>query len=138
LIGEAIDLLCASHLRLPNRSTSVIINTSTPKEDTIMDTLGDERFDNDIQSQREIIRQSLSEIVNDIGIAMRDVGLCFPVFMTVRDNGDSLATIATPVDPSDQDWEGHRPSPVRSSDRRSVTANYGTGNCSALLQTRRR
>jgi hypothetical protein len=75
------------------------------KEDTIMDTLDDKRFDNDIQSQREIIRQSLSEIVNDIGIAMRDVGLCFPVFMTVRDNGDSLATIATPLDPSDQDWE---------------------------------
>ena len=24
---------------------------------------------------------------------MRDVGLHFPVFMTVRDNGDSLATI---------------------------------------------
>jgi hypothetical protein len=28
------------------------------------------------------------------------VGLHFPVFMTVRDNGDSLATIATPVNPS--------------------------------------
>jgi hypothetical protein len=36
---------------------------------------------------------------------MRDVGLHFPVFMTVRDNGDSLATIATPLDPSDDDWE---------------------------------
>jgi hypothetical protein len=35
---------------------------------------------------------------------MRDVGLRFPVFLTVRDNGDSLATIATPIDPSDDDW----------------------------------
>jgi hypothetical protein len=35
---------------------------------------------------------------------MRDVGLRFPVFLTVRDNGDSLATIATPLDPSDDDW----------------------------------
>jgi hypothetical protein len=37
-------------------------------------------------------------------MTMRDVGLRFPVFLTVRDNGDSLATIATPLDPSDDDW----------------------------------
>ena len=37
-------------------------------------------------------------------MAMRDAGLHFPVFMTVRDSGDSLATIATPIDPSDMDW----------------------------------
>ena len=62
--------------------------------------------DNDtaFEEQREIIRHSLHEIVNDIGMAMRDAGLHFPVFMTVRDSGDSLATIATPLDPSDDDW----------------------------------
>jgi hypothetical protein len=38
-------------------------------------------------------------------MVMRDEGLRFPVFMTVRDNGDSPATIATPLDPSDVDWE---------------------------------
>jgi hypothetical protein len=75
------------------------------KEDTIMDNIDDERFDNDIQSQREIIRRSLDEIASNIGMVMRDVGLRFPVFMTVPDNGDSLATIATPVDPSNEDWE---------------------------------
>ncbi len=58
-----------------------------------------------LDAQREIIRKSLSEIANDIGMALRDAGLNFPVFMTVRDNGDSLATIATPLDPSDDDWE---------------------------------
>jgi hypothetical protein len=58
-----------------------------------------------IEEQREIIRHSLHEIVDDIGMAMRDAGLHFPVFMTVRDNGDSLATIATPLDPSEDDWE---------------------------------
>ena len=49
--------------------------------------------DKRIDSQREILKQSLDEIVNDIGMAMRDAGLHFPVFITVRDSGDSLATI---------------------------------------------
>jgi hypothetical protein len=64
----------------------------------------DTHDDTSIEEQREIIRHSLHEIVNDIGMAMRDAGLHFPVFMTVRDSGDSLATIATPLDPSDDDW----------------------------------
>jgi hypothetical protein len=71
------------------------------KEDRIMHT----HDDTSIEEQRDILRKSLSEIVSDIGMMMRDEGLHFPVFMTVRDNGDSLATIATPLDPSDQDWE---------------------------------
>jgi hypothetical protein len=57
-----------------------------------------------LDAQREIIRQSLNEIAADIGMTMRDAGLNFPVFLTVRDSGDSLATIATPLDPSDDDW----------------------------------
>ena len=72
-----------------------------------MDTLDDQdrmQIDDHLYSQRETIRQSLDAIGNDIGMLMRDVGLHFPVFMTVRDNGDSLATIATPLDPSDTDW----------------------------------
>jgi hypothetical protein len=77
-------------------------------EDSIMDTLNgrdDTQFYNDIASQREIIRQSLDEIASDIGMALRDVGITFPVFITARNSGDSLATIATPLDPSDHDWE---------------------------------
>jgi hypothetical protein len=64
----------------------------------------DTHDDTSIDEQREIIRHSLHEIVNDIGMAMRDAGLHFPVFMTARDSGDSLAMIATPLDPSDDDW----------------------------------
>ena len=65
----------------------------------------DTHDDTSIEDQRDIIRHSLPELVNDIGMAMRDAGLNFPVFMTVRDNGDSLVTIATPLDPSDDDWD---------------------------------
>ena len=61
--------------------------------------------DDKLNAKRDIIRQSLDAIANDIGMAMRDVGLTFPVYMTVRNSGDALVTIATPLDPSDSDWQ---------------------------------
>jgi hypothetical protein len=71
-----------------------------------MDTDNDDHETNDsLDTQRDIIRQSLDAIVNDIGMAMRDVGLTFPLYITVRNSGDSLVTIATPLDPSDTDWQ---------------------------------
>ena len=33
-----------------------------------------------LDAQRDIIRQSLDVVINDIGMAMRDVGLTFPVY----------------------------------------------------------
>jgi len=39
--------------------------------------------DDQLETQREIIRISLTEITKDVGIAMRDVGLNFPIFATV-------------------------------------------------------
>ncbi len=61
--------------------------------------------DDSLDAQRDIIRQSLNAIVNDIGMAMRDVGLTFPVYMTVRNSGDALVTIMTPLDPPDEEWQ---------------------------------
>ena len=61
--------------------------------------------DDKLDTQRDIIRQSINEIANDIGMAMRDVGLTFPLYITVRNSGDALVTIATPLDPSDADWQ---------------------------------
>ena len=58
-----------------------------------------------LDAQRDIIRQSLDAITNDIGTAMRDVGLTFPVYITVRNSGDALVTIASPLDPSDEQWQ---------------------------------
>ena len=56
-------------------------------------------------AQRDIIRSSLNEIANDLSTEMRDAALDFPVYMTVPRSGHSLMTIATPLDPSDEDWE---------------------------------
>ena len=61
--------------------------------------------DGKLDAQRDIIRQSLDAIANDIGVAMRDVGLTFQTYMTVRNSGDALVTIATTLDPSDADWQ---------------------------------
>jgi hypothetical protein len=77
-------------------------------EDNYMNTIEDEddlSTDDKLDAQREVIRQSIDAIANDIGTAMRDVGLSFPIYITVRNSGDALVTIATSSDPSDADWQ---------------------------------
>jgi hypothetical protein len=72
-----------------------------------MDTLDDfdtTSTDDRLGAQREIIREALNEIANDVGMMLRDEGLHFPVYITVRNSGDSLATIATTLDPTDTEW----------------------------------
>ena len=61
-------------------------------------------IDDRIDAQRDLIRQSLDEIANDVGMMLRDAGLTCPVFLTVPNSGNSLTTVATPIDPSDEDW----------------------------------
>jgi hypothetical protein len=82
--------------------------------DGMLDTLDnqdDTPLDDRLDAQRDIIRQALNEITNDVGMMLRDVGLTFPVYITVRNSKNSLATIAAPVDPSDTEWSSvsHRP-----------------------------
>ena len=38
-------------------------------------------------------------------MALKDAGLHFLVYISVRTSGDSMATVATPLDPSDTDWD---------------------------------
>jgi hypothetical protein len=56
------------------------------------------------EAQRAIIRQSINEIAAEVGTALRDARLDFPVFLTVPTSGYSFATMACPLDPSDEDW----------------------------------
>jgi hypothetical protein len=58
----------------------------------------------DPEAQRDTIRGSLNELAAEMGVELRDAHLDFPVFLTVPNSGDSLATIACPLDPSDGDW----------------------------------
>jgi hypothetical protein len=64
-----------------------------------------QEIDDTLDAQRDTLRQSLDAIASDVGLALRDVGLNFPVFLTVPNSGHSLATIATPLDPTDGDWQ---------------------------------
>ena len=45
-----------------------------------------------------------NEIAAEIGVALRDAGLDFPAYLTVPNSGDALATVACPLDRSDEDW----------------------------------
>jgi hypothetical protein len=46
----------------------------------------------------------LDEIAAEVATTLRDAHLDFPVFLTVPNSGDSLATMASPLDPSEGDW----------------------------------
>jgi hypothetical protein len=70
-----------------------------------MDTIEQQvTLDKRLNAQRDIIRQSLDAIANDIGMAMRDAGLTFPIYFAMPNSGDAVVTIATTLDPSDDDW----------------------------------
>jgi hypothetical protein len=56
------------------------------------------------EARRAIIRPMLDAIAFELGTALRDAHLDFPVYLTVPSSGQSLATIATPLDPSTEDW----------------------------------
>ena len=56
------------------------------------------------EAQREIIRQSINEIAAEVGTALRDAHLDFPVFLAVPTSGVSFATMACPLDPTDTEW----------------------------------
>jgi hypothetical protein len=55
-------------------------------------------------AQQEIIRLALDELAGEIGVALREEHLDFPVFLTVPNSGESLATMACPLDPTDTQW----------------------------------
>ncbi len=58
-----------------------------------------------LDTQRENIRKALNEITNDLGMALRDAGLGnIPIYLVVPNSGDAIATVATPLDPSDEVW----------------------------------
>ena len=102
---------------------------------------------NIVESQREIIRQSLDEIAAEVATALRDAHLDIPVFLTVPNSGDSLATMACPIDPSDGDWShasaivcriiGQRPGDARLSGRplHCAVANATMGAADVIPET---
>jgi hypothetical protein len=60
--------------------------------------------DGELEAQRSIIRESLDEFAEELGVAMRGANLHYPIGLTVPHSGEALVTMVTPVDPSDDDW----------------------------------
>jgi hypothetical protein len=58
----------------------------------------------DTEDKREIIRDCLSEIIVEVEGRLREAGLNCPIFLTVPNSGDAIVMMATPLDPSDEDW----------------------------------
>jgi hypothetical protein len=60
----------------------------------------------DFDPNRELIRQSLDTIANDVRMAMRDDGLgTIPTYIVIPNSGDAIATVMTPLDDvSDDVW----------------------------------
>src|SRR5690242_5613234 len=56
-------------------------------------------------AQRAILTKSIDDIADEIGMALRDANLRFPVYITVQTVVIHWVSIATPLDPSDDDWE---------------------------------
>jgi hypothetical protein len=65
---------------------------NTPTEDDWLD------------ERREQLKLSLDQIAAEITVVLKDEGFGFPIFLTVPSSGEATMTIATPLDPSDEDW----------------------------------
>ena len=73
------------------------MDTSERKQDS--STAGDP------EAQKTVIKSLLNDIAAEIGDAIRNARLNFPVYLTVPNSGDALATIVCPLDHlSDEDW----------------------------------
>jgi hypothetical protein len=60
--------------------------------------------DGGLETQKTLIRQSLDQIANEVGTAMREAQLNYPIGLTVPISGEALIAMVTLVDPSDEDW----------------------------------
>ena len=66
-----------------------------------MDTIEAEAKRN---AKRDIIRRSLNDILEDIEVALGDAS--YSVFLSVPNTGISLATLTSPLNPSEEEWNG--------------------------------
>ena len=72
-----------------------------------MNTTENEKLspDDGLEAHREVIGRSLDGITVEMETALRDASLDVPVFLVVPSSGSSIITFATPLDPSEEDWD---------------------------------
>ncbi len=70
-----------------------------------MDTINESPTDDRLEVGRAILRESVDQIEEDVGNALRGAALDFPIYVTVPHSGDALAALMTSADPPGDEWE---------------------------------
>ena len=60
--------------------------------------------DDRLEAHRAVIRLSLDELAIEVETALRAARLDFAVYLVAPSSGNSILTMATPLDPADADW----------------------------------
>ena len=60
---------------------------------------------NRLQAERDTIRRSLNEMAAELNSALVTAGIACPVYICVPSSGDALVTFATPLNPTDDEWD---------------------------------
>lgn len=60
--------------------------------------------DSHIETEREILRQCLDKIAEELGKRLQGANLNYPIYLTVPNSGEALMLMATPLDPPIDDW----------------------------------
>jgi hypothetical protein len=58
----------------------------------------------DQENVREVLRRLLNEIAAQLNSTLIAAGIACPVYICVPASGEALVTFATPLDPSDDEW----------------------------------
>ena len=58
-----------------------------------------------LDEMRMSLKEQLPAIALEIEVALKDAGLNYPVFLCVPSSGRAVATVATALDPADDEWD---------------------------------
>jgi hypothetical protein len=61
--------------------------------------------DNQIATDREIIKGSLNEIAEELRTRLQEAHLNYPVYLAIPNSGLAIVQVGTHLDPSDDDWK---------------------------------
>ena len=70
-----------------------------------MNTIEEPLTDENLDVHRATVRETLDAIASDVGVALKDAGYNYPIFLTAGRSDRTILCISTPFDPSDKIWE---------------------------------
>ena len=83
-----------------------------------------------LDEMRMSLKEQLPAIALEIEVALKDANLNYPVFLCVPSSGRAVATVATPLDPADDDWDR-----INAITRQIITKRLGLRGLSSIELT---